>query len=225
MDMEQFVQNLQREAKKMFESDDFAHQRQAMVEQLQKKQQEMMEALMEQANRAGFALRMTPSGIMLLPTKDGKPMQEAEYLALASTPERKTVGRRRSEIEKQVEDTLRDGKKLEREIADKAGGPWRPKLRIIWCVTPMTELKEKYQDYPRVVAYLDGVHEHILKNLQRFKGADDAGGNADGDAISSANRRAIRFSLTGSTFLSTTAIPRGRRLWSKPTRLTITCSA
>jgi hypothetical protein len=90
-DMEQLIQNLQREAKKLFESDDFAHQRQALIEQLQKKQQEMMEGLMEQANRAGFALRMTPSGIMLLPTKDGKPMQEADYLALPAAE--KTAGR------------------------------------------------------------------------------------------------------------------------------------
>ena len=81
-DMEQLVQTVQREAKKMFESDEFAHQRQEMIEQMQKKQQQMMEGLMEEANRNGFPLRMTPSGIVLLPTKDGKPMQEADYLAL-----------------------------------------------------------------------------------------------------------------------------------------------
>src|SRR5437868_7941158 len=81
-DMEQLVYNLQREAKKMFESDEYAHQRQEMVEQIQKKQQGMMEALIEEASRGSFSLRMTPSGIVLLPTKDGKPMQEAEYMAL-----------------------------------------------------------------------------------------------------------------------------------------------
>ena len=42
-DMEQLIENLQREAKKMFESDEFARQRQAMIEELQKKQQEMMQ--------------------------------------------------------------------------------------------------------------------------------------------------------------------------------------
>jgi hypothetical protein len=83
-DMEQLVQTLQREAKKMFESDEFAHQRQAMIEELQKRQQQMMEALMEEASRNDFALRMTPSGIVLLPTKDGKPMQETEFLALSA---------------------------------------------------------------------------------------------------------------------------------------------
>ncbi|HVO93377.1 MAG TPA: ATP-binding protein, partial [Terriglobales bacterium] len=34
------------------------------------------------------------------------------------------------------------------------------------------ELKEKYRDYPKVVAYLDSVRDHILKNLQRFKGSE-----------------------------------------------------
>ena len=53
-DMEQLVQNLLREAKKMFESDEYANQRQAMIEQIQRKQQEMMEALMEEAGRKAF---------------------------------------------------------------------------------------------------------------------------------------------------------------------------
>src|SRR3990167_1029645 len=38
-DMETLVQTIQREAKKTFESEDFARQRQATVEQMQKKQQ------------------------------------------------------------------------------------------------------------------------------------------------------------------------------------------
>ena len=167
-DMEQLIQNLQREAKKLFESDEFAHQRQGLIEQLQKKQQEMMEGLMEQASQAGFALRMTPSGIMLLPTKDGKPMQEADYLAL-SAAEKKQLEERRSELEKEVEDTLRDGKKLEREIATRLETV-ESEAGDYLVRNPLSELKEKYQDYPRVLAYLDGVREHILKNLQRFKG-------------------------------------------------------
>src|SRR6266581_7091090 len=117
-DMEQLVHNLQREAKKMFESDEYAHQRQEMVEQIQKKQQVMMEGLMEEASRNGLALRMTPSGIALLPVKDGKPMQDSDYLAL-SPAEKKRLEESRGEIEKKVEDTLREGKKLEREIAEK----------------------------------------------------------------------------------------------------------
>ncbi len=169
-DMEQLIQNLQREAKKMFESDDYAHQRQSMIEQIQKRQQEMMEGLMEEASQSGFALRMTPSGIVLLPTKDGKPMQEEEYLAL-SNAEKKQLEEKRGEIEKKVEHTLREGKKLEREIAEKLEKAETQAADYLVRL-PLAELKDKYQDYPKVVGYLDGVRDHIIKNLQRFKGGD-----------------------------------------------------
>lgn len=171
-DMEQLVQNLLREAKKMFESDEYAHQRQEMVEQLQKKQQEMMESLIQEASQNGFTLRMTPSGIVLLPTKDGKPMQEAEYLAL-SHEEKKRLEDSRGEIEKKVEATLREGKKLEREIAERLEAAETQAADYLVRI-PLADLKEKYRDYPKVIAYLDMVRDHILKNLQRFKGSEAA---------------------------------------------------
>ncbi|MBI2530601.1 MAG: AAA family ATPase [Deltaproteobacteria bacterium] len=152
------------------ESDEFAHQRQAMIEELQKRQQQMMEALMEEANRNEFALRMTPSGIVLLPTKDGKPMQEAEFLAL-SAAEKKRLEEKRGDIEKRVEATLREGKKLEREIAEKLEKAETEAADYL-VRNPLAELKEKYRDYPKVIAYLDGARHHVLENLQRFKGAE-----------------------------------------------------
>ena len=171
-DMEQFVQSVQREAKKMFESDEYAHQRQEMVEQIQKKQQQTMEGLIEEANRGGFTLRMTPSGIVLLPTKDGKPMQEADYLALP-TAEKKRLEETRGEIEKKVEDAMREGRKLEREIGEKLEEA-ETRAADYLVRMPLADLKEKYREYPKVVAYLDGVRDHILKNLGRFKGAEGA---------------------------------------------------
>jgi predicted ATP-dependent protease len=169
-DMEQLIQNLQREAKKMFESDEFAQQRQTMVEKVQKRQQEMMEALMEEANQSRFALRMTPSGIVLIPTKDGKPMEEEDYLALP-VDEKKRLEERRGQIEKKVDETLREGKKLEREIAERLKTAETEAADYLVRI-PLADLKEKYREYRKVIAYLDAVRDHILNNLQRFTGAD-----------------------------------------------------
>jgi predicted ATP-dependent protease len=130
----------------------------------------MMEALMEEASRNDFALRMTPSGIVLLPTKDGKPMQETEFLAL-SAEEKKRFEEKRGATEKRVEDTLREGKKLEREIAEKLEMAETAAADYL-VRSPLAELREKYRDFAKVLTYLDGVREHILKNLQRFKGGD-----------------------------------------------------
>jgi predicted ATP-dependent protease len=171
-DMEQLILYLQREGRRVFESDEFARNRQALVEELQKKQQGMMEPLMTEANETGFTLRMTPSGMALLPIKEGKPMQEADYLAL-SVEEKKQLEDKRAEIEKRVEETLREGKKAEREVnerleeLEKQAGEYLVRI-------PLAELREKYRDHAKLLRYFDGLRDHILKNLQRFKAAEAA---------------------------------------------------
>src|SRR3990172_231651 len=134
-DMEVLVQTLQREAKKTFESEEFARQRQVNTERTQKQQEE-------------------------------------EYLAL-SPEEKKELEEKRSGIEKKVEEALREGKRLEQQITaqletlEQQAGEYLVRI-------PLSELKEKYQGYPKVITYLDAVRDHILKNLHRFKGGDGA---------------------------------------------------
>ena len=184
-DMDQLVQTLQREAKRMFESDEFAQQRQSMIEELQKKQQQMMQGLMEEAARSGFTLRMGPSGMVLLPTKNGKPMEEADYLAL-STSEKKQMEEKRGEIEGKVEATLREGKKLEREITEKLATVETQAGEYLVRI-PLAEIKEKYHDHPKILAYLDAGAGSYSKELESFQGdrsqprdGSDGGGLASG---------------------------------------------
>ena len=167
-DMETFVHNLQQQVKKTFESEDFVRQREVMVDEAQKKQQEIIEGLIEEARKSDFMLRFSPSGMVLIPMKDGKPMKEEEYLALPAA-QRKELEEKRREIEDRVETALREGKKLEREIADRLETLNQQAGEYLVRI-PLSELKEKYQDYPKVMRYLDAVREHILKNLNRFRG-------------------------------------------------------
>lgn len=175
-DMGVLVQTLQRQIKKTFESEDFARQRQVLTEKTQRQQQEIMEALVEEARKSGFALRFSPSGMVLVPLKRGKPMQEEEYLSLSSE-EKKELDEKRSVIESRVEGVLREGKKLEQEIIarlealDQQAGEYLVRV-------PFSELKEKYRSYPKVIDYLDQVRDHILKNLHKFKGSEGAQASA-----------------------------------------------
>jgi predicted ATP-dependent protease len=167
-DMEGLVHTLQQEVKKTFESEEFARQRQAMIEKMQKQHQEIMEAVGEEARKSGFALRISPSGVVMIPLKkDGKPMQEEDFLSLGGE-QKKALEEKRGEIEKKVEQAIREGRKLEREIAERLEALDQQSGEYLVRI-PLSDLKEKYQDYPKVIAYLDAVREDILKNLQRFK--------------------------------------------------------
>src|SRR5438046_1162174 len=108
----------------------------------------------------------------LIPPQAGKPMQEAEYLAL-STAAKKALEERRSEIEEKVEAALREGKKLEREINEKLMAIETQAGEYLVRI-PLAELRERYQDYPKILSYFDAVRDHILKNLQRFNVTDAA---------------------------------------------------
>ncbi len=170
-DMEEFVQSLQKEVKATFESEEFARQRQSLVEDMQKRHQAIIEGVMEEGRKSGFALRFSPAGMVMIPLrKDGKPMQEDEYLTLGAE-EKKRLEERQAELGKRVDQVLREGKKLEREIAEKLDALDRQAGEYLVRI-PLSELKEKYHDYPKVISYLDSVHEHILKNLSNFKGTE-----------------------------------------------------
>jgi len=171
-DMENLIHSLQHEAKRTFESEEFLRQRQSVTEKMQRQQQEMMETLTEDARKRGFALRFSPSGMAIVPLRQGKPMQEEEYLSLLPE-EKKVLDEVRSQIEQKVEQALREGRKLEQEIISKLQALDQEAGEYLVRI-PLLELKEKYQTYAEVIAYLEAVRGHILKNLTQFKGTDGA---------------------------------------------------
>jgi predicted ATP-dependent protease len=171
--MEEFVQSLQKEVKATFESEEFARQRQAMIEDMQKRHQAIMEGVMEEGRKGGFALKFAPAGMVMIPLrKDSKPMQEDEYLTLPPE-EKKLLEEKQNELSKRVDQVLREGKKLEREIAEKVDALDRQVGEYLVRI-PLSELKDKYKDYPKVIKYLDAVKDDILRNLGHFKGTDSA---------------------------------------------------
>ncbi|OGQ81355.1 MAG: hypothetical protein A3F90_03570 [Deltaproteobacteria bacterium RIFCSPLOWO2_12_FULL_60_19] len=169
-DMEALIQNLQREAKKTFESDEFGRQRQSLIEQMQRQQQQIMEGLIEEARHGGFALKLSPSGMALIPLKLGKPMQEEEYLTL-DPQEKGRLEESRRQIEDKVDEALRQGKRIEREINEQLDS-LEQKAGEYLVRIPFGELTEKYRAYPKVLTYLEALRGHILKNLSRFKGTE-----------------------------------------------------
>ena len=147
--MEQFVQNLQREAKKMFESDEYAHQRQEMVEQMQKKQQEMMEGLMARQARSWIYFAHDAIGHRAAADEGRQADAGGGLSRVAARRKRNGWRKRRGEIEKKVEDTLREGKKLEREIAEKLEDAGNPRRRIISCAFRLPSSKKNIANIPK----------------------------------------------------------------------------
>ena len=97
-------------------------------------------------------------------------MQEADYLALPPE-QKKALEDKRSEMGKRMEETLREGKKVEREINQRLE-ELEKKAGEYLVAIPLAELREKYSDNLKLLRYLDGVRDHILNSLHRFKAAE-----------------------------------------------------
>jgi predicted ATP-dependent protease len=85
--------------------------------------------------------------------------------------QKKALEDKRSEIGKRVEETLREGKKVEREINQRLE-ELEKKAGEYLVAIPLAELREKYSDNLKLLRYFDGVRDHILNSLHRFKPAE-----------------------------------------------------
>ncbi len=171
-DMEELIRILKVEIPRIFESKEYEKQKNKLVEEFQKSQKEMFFGLEEEAKSKGFSIRKTVSGLLIVPVKkNGEPLTEEEYSSLEDDLKSKIdamgkafqdrlndVVREVREGEKSVKDKLL---KLERDAALTAVGQY------------MEEIKNKYNDYKNITAYLDDVTEDILDHLEDFKVQDE----------------------------------------------------
>ncbi len=154
-----------------FSSEEYKNQRQKMVEEAQGEQQKLFGELSSEARRQGFILQMTPSGPVLIPMKENRPMEEEEYLVLEEDV-RKELDSKQTELLKKLKASFETAsnvqtKTVERlQKADKDIGEY--------TVSGLFgSLFEQYSQWPKITQYLTNLKAYILDNLELFKGTEE----------------------------------------------------
>lgn len=169
-DMEKFVEILEVEVTKAFESEDYEKEKTEILKEFQKKREQLLEQLSEDAEKQGFRVKTTNSGIYFLPIVDGKTLTEQDYGQLDEETKNQ-ISQRSETVQKTTFDIIRSIKNIERLAEDKIT-EWENRIALFAVGMHINDLKEKYKDYARVVEYLGNVQEDILDNLDEFR-ADD----------------------------------------------------
>jgi lon-related putative ATP-dependent protease len=175
-DMEQLVEELRTAISSAFESDEYRARRQAIEEEFQEQQEADLEELREHAKEHGLTLLRTPGGLVFAPTKDDQVLSPDDFQKLPED-ERKRLESNVEELQEQLQKVLqrvpswqRDLrsriKKLNREVTSLAVGDL------------ISEIRQKYQDHPEVLAYLEEVENDVVENARDFLPGDEgqAGG-------------------------------------------------
>lgn len=165
-DMTRTVEDLLGILPSTFQSDEYQARVQELGEKYQNREKEAFGALADKAREQNIAMVQTPSGYTLAPTKDGEIITPQDFEALP-------------EEEKSQSMTVIEGLKEELKVIVRQLPGWKKESRDLFkelnrefsllAIDPvLQELKDKYNDYPDVLAYLEAAHSNILEEAEAF---------------------------------------------------------
>lgn len=165
--IEDLLKRLRSEIIKAFSSEEYTNQQKEIMEGGEARQREVFQELERQAKEQGLILRMSPMGMMVVPTADGKPYSQEEYMALPED-QKSEIEARRTAFMAHAGETLERAQSLEKETADRIHS-LDEKVAQSAIARPFQKLKEAHKAYPKVVSYLQDARTYTLKNLDLFR--------------------------------------------------------
>ena len=154
-----------------FQSDEYQARVQELGEVYQTQEKEAFQALGEKASEQQIAMIQTPAGYTLAPLKDGEVITPQDFDALPEedkTAKMKVIDELKEELKVIVrqlpawkKESRKQFKELNKEFSQLAIDP------------VMDELKDKYREYPEVLAHLEAVHTNIAEEAEAFTQAKE----------------------------------------------------
>lgn len=166
-DMAELITAVRSIIPKALDSKEYEANKSTIIEAYQEKNNELFGKLEAEAKEHGFALQRTVSGLVMVPQKEDRNYTQDEYEALSDEEKEKLeeVGQELTEKLNDVLRQVRDNEKLTKESLaqlDRDLG----NSSVGHHIDP---LREKYDNNPKVVDYLNAVQEDIIANLEDFK--------------------------------------------------------
>lgn len=190
--MKELVANLKRDLPQAFDTDSYRLTVSAIEEQLERQRRDLVYALRNQAQEAGFLLLESPSGLAVTPkAKDTenetaaangeapkeRPLSEAEIDALDSDA-RAQLQERQRELQEELQRAVGQIRRLEAETRERLREIEREVAEFA-IQHHFAELFTLYESEPEVKSYLEAVHQDVLANLDDFVPLEETQETAD----------------------------------------------
>jgi lon-related putative ATP-dependent protease len=171
VELQKGLENLTRlvfqEVRNVFESEEYAKHKDETLAKFQQRKQEILDIVGQMATEAGFVLQPTPMGVATVPTRNGKPMSEDDFMNL-SQKDKDVLLQNQQKVQNALESSIRQAKsldkdardavdKLDREIASYTLRNWNEDMNV------------KFKDLPEVLTYIQEVQADLLDQVELFK--------------------------------------------------------
>lgn len=166
-DMEEFINVLKLEIQKAFDSDEYEKEKSEIVKGFQERKDKLVEILNEDAQKQGFKVRTSNTGIFFMPIIEGKAISEDEFSELDEDI-RFELSKKSNIIQLETVEIIRKIKNVEKEAEEKIR-EWENKIALFAVGMHVNDMKEKYKDSEKISDYLEKLQSNILENLDDFK--------------------------------------------------------
>lgn len=170
-DIAYLVGKIKKELQKAFQSEEYANQKNTVLQSYNQQQNTLMEAMNEEAQKYDFTVRNTETGVYFLPVINGKAVEDEEFEALAKKVKDK-IEENSQIVNEKAGIILRQMQKLNQE-SDVRIAELNRKVGMFAIGNHVAELMERYKEYECASAYLSALQEDVLKNLDQFIEVDE----------------------------------------------------
>jgi len=164
--LDALLKKLREEIPKTFGSEEYNKRKQDVMQGHQKRYQEAIDVLEQEAARNNLMVQLSPMGAAVVPLSDGKPLPREEFLAMPEA-ERELIEAKRLEIMRKVEETYSRLRDLEKEIGEKMK-EIEQKAGEFAVANPLEEMFSQYREHPDITDFLTQLKEYTLSRLDLF---------------------------------------------------------
>ncbi len=167
VDMKELIEAFRKDIPKALESSEYESKRAELLEGYQTASNDLFQELEKGAEKLGFSLQRTVSGLVIVPQKTGRNYTQEEYDAL-NDKKRLKLEKLGKELTEQLNEVLRQVREQEKITKDALAQADRD-LGMSCLGHRLDPLREKYGELEKILGYLDSVQEDILITLDDFK--------------------------------------------------------
>jgi predicted ATP-dependent protease len=170
-DLDDVVADIRREIPRVFESEQYRQRQADIARQLREQREALFDQVRALAERLGFAVEFTPTGVATVPLLEpGRPMTEDAFRLL---PDEKQAELRAKmqQITRQTEEVLLTVRGVQRESHERLHALDREV--VSFAVGHLLDaLRTKYLDAPPVIQHLDALQSDLVAHLDEFRSTE-----------------------------------------------------
>ena len=166
-DMHTLIEDMRLAIPAAFEGDDYKNQLRAIEEEAKKDVEEMWESLDQLASKEGIGVLQTPTGYVLAPLKDGKVIGDKDFDKLPDD-ERERIQAATQRLSEELQSRIEKMPEMRLQLREKVKA-LNEDVTAHAVNVLLIKVKNKYQDMPKVIAYLDNIQQNIIENAQDFQ--------------------------------------------------------